>query len=59
MSNLSGPTSTLNEVHSLLRSLEGHIMQLGDDIEAAEQEELLQFASDLHAAKGHISEASI
>lgn len=56
MSNLSGPTSTLNEVHSLLRSLEGHIMELGEDIDAAEQEELLQFASDLHAAKGHISE---
>jgi hypothetical protein len=56
MSDLSGSASTLNEVHSLLRALEGCIMQLGDDIDSTEKEELLQFASDLHAAKGYISE---
>ncbi len=56
MSNLSGPTSTLQEVQALLVTLESWVMRLGDEIDSAEKEELLQFASDLHAAKGHLSE---
>lgn len=56
MSDLSGPSSTLHEVQSMLSTLEGWIMGLNDSVENAETSDLLQFASDLHATKSHVSE---
>ena len=43
MSDLSGPSSTLHEVQSLLSTLEGWIIQLNDSVENSETSDLLQF----------------
>ena len=55
MSDLSELMLTLHEVQSLLRTLEGSIMKLSEDIESADTTDLLQFATDLHAVKSFVT----
>jgi|TARA_R110000803_G_scaffold37598_13_gene81123 hypothetical protein len=56
MSNLSESVLALQEVQSLLLTLEGSIINFSDDIESADTTDLLQFASDLHSVKSFVSQ---
>jgi len=56
MSKLPEATSTLHEAQALIASLEKQMLQLGDDFDSTDKGELLQFASDMHLMKSHVTE---
>ncbi len=56
MSKVPEAASTLHEAQALITALEGHVMQLGDDFDSTDKGELLQFASDMHLMKSHVTE---